>query len=87
MLNVFTAILIFLALKENIKRLYLYAFFAGLFTDLYFGGVLGFTSVFNLVLIFLVFLFKLRFAYNWRWAIIFVILSQVVWYYAWRFNF
>lgn len=87
MLNILTIFLVFLTLRESPKRLFVYAFVAGLATDLYFGGILGLTSIFNLILVLLISLFKSRFAYNWRWAILFVILAQVIWFYAWRLNF
>ena len=80
-------ILALLALRENFDKLYLVAFIAGLISDLLMGGFLGFSSLFNLFFVFLISLFKTRFAYNWRWAILFIVIFQLIWEYAWRFYF
>ena len=80
-------ILVSLALKENFDKLYLVAFITGLISDLFMGGFLGFSSLFNLFFVFLISLFKTRFAYNWRWAILFIVIFQLIWEYAWRFYF
>ena len=66
---------------------YWLAFGIGLLSDLLLGGVLGFTALFNLVYIGLILVFKKRFAYSWRWALLFIVVSQIIWQYAWRFNF
>lgn len=66
---------------------YVLAFALGLLTDLFIGGMVGFTAVFNLLYLGAIAVFKKRFAFNWYWAIIFIILSQVLWSYVWQFNF
>lgn len=80
-------ILALLALKDNITQLYLFAFGLGILSDLVMGGSLGFSAVFNLFFVFMISLFKMRFVYNFRWVILFTVIFQIIWLYAWRFYF
>ena len=66
---------------------YWLAFGVGLLSDLLLGGLLGFTACFNVIYIGLIILFKQKFAFNWRWAVLFIVVSQIVWLYVWRGNF
>lgn len=90
MLTIITLIqalfLVVLAFKENTNRLYVMAFGLGLLTDFFLGTTWGFSSIFDLAFVFLIALFKRKFAYDWRWAIVFVVLFQFISFYAWKFN-
>ncbi len=80
-------ILAFYQNKENPSRLFLLAFGIGLLSDLFLGLGVGFTAIFNLIFVGLISLFRTKFAYNWRWALLFIVIAQIVWSYAWRLNF
>ncbi len=85
--NIPAVLLAFYWDKENVNRLYILAFAIGLLTDFFLGTNLGFTALFNLIFVGAISLFRTTFAYNWRWAILFIILFQIIWFYAWRLNF
>ena len=73
--------------KEKPERLFILAFAIGLLSDLFLGLGIGFTAIFNLIFVGLISLFRTKFAYNWRWALLFIVIAQIVWSYAWRLNF
>lgn len=73
--------------KEKPEWLFILAFAVGLLSDLFLELGLGFTAIFNLFFVGLISLFRIKFAYNWRWAALFIILAQIIWSYAWRLNF
>lgn len=80
-------VLAFYQNKENPYRLFWLAFGMGLLSDFFLGTGIGFAAIFDLFFVGLISLFRTKFAYNWRWAALFIILAQIVWSYAWRLNF
>lgn len=76
-------VLIYLSSKgESIVKSYGLAFVAGLFADLVFGNRLGVLAIAYLMTVFCVGLYRTKFKFNFWSLLVFLIGSQIIFYYA-----
>lgn len=74
---------IWFASKELIsKRAYILAFGLGLIADLIYGNGLGLLAASYLLVALLIYLYKLRFRISFATLLCFMVISQIVFYYA-----
>jgi len=86
MINFPAILVVWFAVRWPQDRAYWFAFLAGMLADLTLGSRLGTFAVFYLVTTFLIILFRRHFQYNRFYLILFLIISQVFFYYARSFT-
>lgn len=82
MINFGAIIVVWFAVRWPQEKAYWLAFLAGILADLAFGNRLGIFAIFYLVITFFIILFQRRFQYNRFYLVLFLIISQVFFYYA-----
>ena len=83
MLHLPIIIIILCAVRETLaKRAYVLAFALGLFFDLVLGNQLGLLAASYLIATLIVFLYKVRFKFTFFSLAIFLIVSEVIFFYA-----
>ncbi len=86
MINFSGIFVVWFAVRWPQGRAYWLAFLTGMFADLTLGSRLGMSAVFYLVITFLIIFFRRRFQYNRFYLILFLIISQIFFYYARSFT-
>lgn len=82
MINFGAIVVVWFATRWPQDRTYWLAFLTGMLADLIFGNRLGVFAIFYLLITFFIILFRQRFQYNRFYLVLFLIFSQLFFYYA-----
>lgn len=82
MINFGAIIVVWFAVRWPQDKAYWLAFLVGILADLTLGSRLGMFAISYLIISFLIILFRQKFQYNRFYLILFLVLSQLFFYYA-----
>ena len=86
MINFPAILVVWFATRWPQDKAYWLAFLTGMLADLTLGSRLGVFAISYLMITFLIILFRRRFQYNRFYLILFLIISQIFFYYARSFT-